>query len=132
LREILVVSLAENANLSLVEYVERLVDTVDTFFTEHPGLYAIFIPLQGAFPELEEIEEAWDKLLVQDLAISLRERYPGKADDTYEVIGFILVKTIGNLLWIALGKEEESRHTFLAEVKRLTLCYLQSHFRESA
>ena len=118
----------ETVQLPLVAYVDWLVDTTDQFFTDHPGYHAIFMEAQGMVLELEEIGEATDALLVQDLATALARRDPGLERTDYEAISFVLVKAIGTLLWLAPCQERLFRQRLVVEAKRMTLNYLESYF----
>jgi AcrR family transcriptional regulator len=123
-----VVDGAELATLSLSDYVNQLIDITDHFFTDNPSYYAIFMEVQGTIRELEEIDEATDAQLIQDLAISLARRDASLEPADYEAIAFVLVKAIGTLLWLALGQEKPFRQRLVVETKRLALQYLQSYF----
>jgi AcrR family transcriptional regulator len=114
-----VIDEAETPKLLLVDYVNQLIDVTDRFFVEHPSYYAIFMEVQGTVPELKEIDEAADAILIQDLATSLARRDTRLESTDYEAIAFVLVKAIGTLLWLSLGQEKKFR---------LTLNYLQSYF----
>ncbi|MBI4781707.1 MAG: TetR family transcriptional regulator [Oscillatoriophycideae cyanobacterium NC_groundwater_1537_Pr4_S-0.65um_50_18] len=114
--------------LPLTVYVDQMIDATDQFFTDYPGYYAIFMPLQGTIPELQEIEAAADAHLIQNMATELSLRNAGLESPDYEAIAFVLVKAIGNLLWLALGQEKPFRQRLVTETKRLTLHYLQSYF----
>lgn len=116
------------AKLPLSTYVEKLIDTADQFFTDNPGYHAIFMEVQGTIPELEEIEEAADAQLIQDLVTSLSQRDSTLEPADYEAIAFVLVKVIGTLLWLSLSQEKPFRQRLVAETKRFTLNYLQSYF----
>jgi AcrR family transcriptional regulator len=118
----------ELAKLPLSTYVEKLIDTADQFFTDNPGYHAIFMEVQGTIPELEEIEEAADAQLIQDLVTSLSQRDSTLEPADYEAIAFVLVKAIGMLLWLSLSQEIRLRKRLVAETKRFTLNYLQSYF----
>jgi AcrR family transcriptional regulator len=118
----------ELAKLPLSTYVEKLIDTADQFFTDNPGYHAIFMEVQGTIPELEEIEEAADAQLIQDLVTSLSQRNSTLEPADYEAIAFVLVKAIGMLLWLSLSQEIQLRQRLVAETKRFTLNYLQSYF----
>lgn len=120
---------AETDNLPLSTYVDRMIDTSDRFFTDHPGYHAIFMQVQGTMPELEAIETAADAQLIQELATFLSLRYSNVEQTNYEAIAFVLVKAIGTLLWLALSQEQPFRQQLVTETKRLTLSYLQSYFR---
>ncbi|AKG22235.1 TetR/AcrR family transcriptional regulator [Calothrix sp. 336/3] len=118
----------ELATQPLSTYVDQLIDATDSFFTEYPGYHAIFIQVQEAIPELEQIENAADTQLIQEFAASLAQRQPGLAAGDYQAIAFVLVKAIGTLLWLSLSQEATFRQRLVAETKRLTLGYLQSYF----
>lgn len=116
------------AALPLADYVDLIIDATDQFFTDYPGYYAIFMPLQGTMPELQKIEAAADAQLIQDMATELSLRNARLENADCEAIAFVLVKAIGTLLWLALGQEKPFRQRLVAETKRLTLHYLQSYF----
>ncbi len=127
-RELAVVDEGEFVTLSLADYVNQLIDTTDRFFSENPSYHAIFMEVQGTMRELEEIDEAADAQLVQDLASSLAKRDASLESTDYEAIAFVLVKAIGTLLWLSLSQEKTFRQRLVVETKRLTLQYLQSYF----
>lgn len=127
-QELAVVDKAELVPLSLSDYVNQLIDITDRFFTENPSYHAIFMEVQGTMRELEEIDEATDVKLIQDLASSLARRDAGLEPADCEAIAFVLVKAIGTLLWLSLSQEETFRQRLVVETKRLTLKYLQSYF----
>lgn len=121
----------ETLSLPLPTYVNQAIDVVDQFFNDCPGYHAIFMQVQGIMPELEAIETAADAQLIQELATSLSLRNSNVEQANYEAIAFVLVKTIGTLLWLALSQEQPFREQLKAEIKRLTLSYLQSYFPSS-
>ena len=127
-RELTVTDEAEEATLSLSEYVSQLIDITDRFFTDNPSYHAIFMEVQGTMRELEEIDEASDAKLIQDLANSLARRGARLEPADYEAIAFVLVKAIGTLLWLSLSQEQTFRQRLVEETKRFTLKYLQSYF----
>ena len=127
-QELVFIDDAETVILPLADYVNQLIDTTDRFFTDNPSYYAIFMEVQGTIRELEEIDEATDAKLIQDLAISLSNRDARLETVDYEAIAFVLVKAIGTLLWLSLSQEPLYRQRIVAETKRLTLNYLQSYF----
>jgi AcrR family transcriptional regulator len=128
LHQELAIDEAEIATLSLSGFVDQLIDTTDRFFTENPSYHAIFMEVQGTVRELDEIDEAADVQLVQNLASSLAKRDAGLEPADYEAIAFVLVKAIGTLLWLSLSQEGKFRQRLVVETKRLTLKYLQSYF----
>ncbi len=127
-QELIIIDEAASTTLALADYVNQLIDTTDRFFTDNPSYYAIFMEVQGTIRELTEIDQATDAQLIQDLASSLARRDAQLAPADCEAIAFVLVKTIGTLLWLALGQEEPFRQRLVAETKRLALQYLKSYF----
>ncbi|MFM2303579.1 MAG: hypothetical protein RLZZ135_989 [Cyanobacteriota bacterium] len=122
---------ASVSQMPLSDYVDMLIDTTDRFFTDYPGYHAIFMQVQGTIPELTEIENAADAQSIQDLAVSLAQRNSELSPVDCEAIAFVLVKTIGTLLWLSLSQENHFRQRLVTETKRFTLNYLQSYFRSS-
>lgn len=114
--------------LPLSSYVNRIVDVTNQFFADYPGYYAIFMQVQGTIPELTEIENAADVRFIEDLAIVLAQYNSELAASDYEAISFVLVKSIGTMLWLSLGQEDSFRQRLVAETKRFTLNYLSSYF----
>jgi len=117
--------------MPLNAYIDLIIDRSEQFFAEYPGYYAIFMQVQGTIQELSEIEEATDTELIRDLVVLLKQRDAGLEDEDYEAIAFVLVKAIGNFLWLSLGREKLFRERLVKETKRLTLSYLQSYFSPS-
>jgi AcrR family transcriptional regulator len=118
----------ELSTLPLSDYVSKIIDVTDRFFTDYPGYYAIFMQVQGTIPELAEIESVADAQLIQNLATSLSQYDADLQANDYEAIAFVLVKAIGTLLWLSLGQEKDFRQRLVVETKRFTLTYLQSYF----
>ena len=114
--------------LPLSSYVNRIVDVTNQFFADYPGYYAIFMQVQGTIPELTEIENAADVRFIEDLAIVLAQYNSELAASDYEAISFVLVKSIGTMLWLSLGQENSFRQRLVAETKRFALNYLSSYF----
>lgn len=119
---------SEATGLSLAAYVERVIDMTNQFFNDHPGYHSIFMQVQNRIPELEDIEDAADNELIQEIAMLLSSRYADTEQVNYEAVSFVIVKTSGTLLWLALSQEQPFRNELLTETKRLTLSYLQSYF----
>jgi AcrR family transcriptional regulator len=118
----------ESESFSLTEYIEQVIDTVDRFFVDYPGYYAIFMSLQSSMPELEAIDTAADVQLIEELAMILSIRCSGLESEVYRSISFVLVKTIGTLLWKAQSQDELFRQQLVKETKRLSRSYVESYF----
>ena len=115
--------------LPLMEYVSTMTESVDQFFSDYPGYYAIFMEVQSVWPELED---AADAELIENFAQLLRKRDDSLEPEDYEAIAFVTVKAIGNLHWLSLGQPPQFRRRLVEEVKRLTFHYFQSYFPESS
>ncbi|MBF2097231.1 MAG: TetR family transcriptional regulator [Gloeomargaritaceae cyanobacterium C42_A2020_066] len=126
--ELAIIDDFEHGTLPLPDYVNKLIDITERFFAENPSYYAIFMEVQGTLRELEAIDEATDIRLIQDLATALAKRDTHLELVDCRAIAFVLVKTVGTLLWLSLGQEEAFRQRLVIETKRLTLNYLQSYF----
>jgi len=114
--------------LPLPEYVGRLIDATDQFFTEHPGYHAIFMDAQGMIPELNEIDRAVDMALIEELSTAFAQRNPSLTQEDCEVAGFVAIKVIGNLLWLSIDQGQIRRQRLVLETKKLALSYLQNYF----
>lgn len=119
---------SEVAALSLSEYVERLIDAADQFFTENPSYHAIFMDAQSMVSELNEIDRAGDMALIEDLSIAFAQRNPALTQEDCSIAAFVAIKVIGNLLWLSLDQEQTLRQRLVLETKRLALSYLQNYF----
>lgn len=115
----------EMTQIPLADYVDLVTDGVEQFFSEHPGFRAIFMEVQATMPELDD---AADAKLIQALVKFLPKRDPSLNAEDYQAIAFVLIKAMGNLLWLSLGQTPDFRQRLLIETKRLTLTYLQSYF----
>ncbi|MEM7725564.1 MAG: TetR/AcrR family transcriptional regulator [Cyanobacteria bacterium P01_A01_bin.45] len=114
----------EMTEISLADYVERLTDLADQFFSQHPGHYAVFMEVQARMPE---VNDADDDRLIQMFATMLPKRYPSLNVEDYQAIAFVMVKAIGNLMWLSFGQSPDFRKRLIKETKRLSLSYLQSY-----
>ncbi len=120
-----------NLPISLSDYVEELVDVVERFYADHPGYHAIFMQAHAALPELEQMEDALDTQLIEDWTRELARWDPNLTASDYKTIAFVLVKTIGTLLWLSLSQEPQFRQRLVAETKRFTLSYLRTYFSKA-
>jgi AcrR family transcriptional regulator len=121
---------ATAVQLSLPVFVEQLIDAADQFYAEHPGYNAIFMEVQGSIPELEKIDDAADMKLIQDLSDTLGAINSALLPGDCQAIAFVLVKSVGTLLWLSLSQDMQFRQRLVLETKRMTLAYLQSYVSE--
>ncbi|AFY55375.1 transcriptional regulator [Rivularia sp. PCC 7116] len=115
----------EMTQIPLADYVDRITDGIEQFFSEHPGYYAVFMEVQATMPELDA---AADAEMIQTFAKLLPKRNASLKVEDYEAIAFVLIKAMGNLMWLSLGQAPDFRQRLVKESKRLTLFYLQSYF----
>ncbi|MEO0536722.1 MAG: TetR/AcrR family transcriptional regulator [Cyanobacteria bacterium P01_A01_bin.123] len=121
---------AEALELSLSDYVDHVIDGIDQFFTDYPGYHAIFMQVQGTMPEFIALDNAADAQYIEAFAAFFAQTYPGLEVADYEAIAFVIVKAIGNLLWLSLSQTPNLRQRLVVETKRLMLSYLQSYLSE--
>ncbi|MGD1875804.1 MAG: TetR/AcrR family transcriptional regulator, partial [Mastigocoleus sp.] len=86
--------------------------------------YAVFMEVQARMPE---VNDADDDRLIQMFATMLPKRYPSLNVEDYQAIAFVMVKAIGNLMWLSFGQSPDFRKRLIKETKRLSLSYLQSY-----
>ena len=72
-----------------------------------------------------------DSHFINNWAVELGQRAPRLPLEDRETIAFVLVKTIGTILWLSLSQPPIVRKRLIAETKRFTLSYLQSYSTES-
>jgi AcrR family transcriptional regulator len=119
----------EGKELPLEAYLARLVEIADRFFRDHPGYPAIFMDVQAATPDLIAIEEEADARLIEALAGTLLAR--AAADGAVlgaeegRLIAYVLVKAIGNLLWLSTTQEPAWRVRLVRETSELAVAYLR-------
>ena len=118
---------AEMMELPLEEYVKHFTEGVDSFFTEYPGYRAIFLEITTAMPE---VDEAGDKQLMQTYKRILPKLNVTLTEKDCEAISFVLVKAVGNVVWLASGQPPELRQRLVLEAQRLSLNYLKSYLPE--
>ena len=118
---------AELVEMSLSCYADWIIDTLDLFFRDYPGYHAIFLQVEDTVPGLAEIEADSDAEFIAEMKVSLSKLAPDLEDADYDAIAFVLVKTIGTLLWISLSQDVTFRQRLVAETKRLTINYLKSY-----
>jgi len=108
--------------------VDKLTDISINFYLENPGCHKIYMEAQDLASELDKIEEAADAKLIQELVILLKQREAIQEEVNYEAIACVLINTVSQVIWVALGQEERFQQQLFAEIKRFSLSYLQSYF----
>jgi AcrR family transcriptional regulator len=117
--------------LSLSNYVDRLIQVFDQFYTDYPGSQAIFAQLLETitWSAIEKIDDV-EYQVVDELARFFHARKSSLPMQKCEQIASIVIKTITELLWFSLSRESASRIELVAETKLLILSYLQQYLDE--
>lgn len=119
----------DGQSLSLEDSITAAVALTDRFFRDHPGYPAIFLDVQSATPELLAIEAEADARLIADWAGLLVERAAceGTAlvEEDAHLLAYVLVKTVGHLLWLAATQEQGRRDQLVAEAGELAIAYMR-------
>ncbi len=115
--------------LSLEDSITAAVALTDRFFRDHPGYPAIFLDVQSATPELLAIEEEADVRLINDWSGLIVEKAAAEgrhlSAEEGHLIAYVLVKTVGHLLWLAATQEQGRRDRLVAEAGELAIAYLR-------
>ena len=122
--------------LSLEDSITAAVALTDRFFRDHPGYPAIFLDVQSATPELLAIEEEADVRLINDWSGLIVEKASAEGSHLSEeeghLIAYVLVKTVGQLLWLAATQEQGRRYRLVAECSDLAIAYLRLRLTSQA
>ena len=119
---------SELSKLPLSTFVDKLTDISIDFYLENPGYHKIYMEAQDLVSKLDEIEDAADAKLIQELVVLLKQREAITEDVNYEAIASVLINAGSQVIWTALGQEERFQQQLFAEIKRFSLSYLQSYF----
>ena len=115
--------------LSLEDSITAAVALTDRFFRDHPGYPAIFLDVQSATPELLAIEEEADVRLINDWSGLIVDKAAAEGShlsaEEGHLIAYVLVKTVGHLLWLAATQEQGRRDRLVAECGDLAIAYLR-------
>jgi AcrR family transcriptional regulator len=120
---------SEASALPLDAYIEAIVTLADDFFIRHPGYRAIFHEAQGPIAELLAIEEEADGRLVSEWSAALTSRVAAEGGvlpgEEAQTVAYVLVKSVGNLLWLSLGQAPPLRARLRQEAVQLAIAYLR-------
>jgi AcrR family transcriptional regulator len=126
----------EGNELSLEVYIVRIVELADRFFRDHPGYPAIFMDVQATTPDLIVIEEEADARLIAALSSTLLGRAAAEGvvlgEEDSRLIAYVLVKAIGNLLWLSTSQEQDFRNRLVQETSELAIAYLRRRIPATA
>lgn len=115
---------AEMLQLPLEEYVRRFTEGIDAFFTEYPGYRATFLEITTVMPE---VNEAGDDQLMQTYKRIFLKLNDAFSEEDCEAIAFVMVKAVGNFVWLASGQPPELRKRLILEAQKLSLNYLKGY-----
>lgn len=108
----------------------EMIDIAEQYLSENLGYYVILMEVQGALSEVQAPENTADSALIQDLVNLLAQHKEGLHSADYEAIAFVLIKTIGTLMWLSLSQGQPLHQRLVAEMKRVAISYLQSYTYE--
>lgn len=119
---------AQSITLPLSNYVDQMIDVFDQFYTDYPGSRAIFEQLLDTitWSAIEKIDD-FDYQVVTELARFFQARKPSLPIAKCERIALVITKTITELLWLSLSRDQEFRLELVAETKLMTLNYLKQY-----
>ena len=120
----------EAVHLPLSVYVERASDAFNQFFIEHPGFRSVFVHSHGASAEVLAMQAEVDRQIARQLAAFYALRVPSLKPEESELIALVTVSMVGKLHVLSLSRDEAFRERVMAEVKKLTLVYLQLYLAE--
>ncbi len=115
----------EAVYLPLAVYVDRASDAFNQFFTEHPGFRSVFVHSHGASSEVLAMQAEVDHQIAEHLAAFYALRAPTLKPEECELIALVTVAMVSKLHVLSLSRDEAFRDRVMAEVKKLTLTYLQ-------
>ena len=104
--------------------MNKFISEVDSFFIEYPGYRAIFIEIIAKIPEFDEVNDAQ---LIETIVSILPKLNSSLTSEDCEAIAFVLIKAVGNLLWLSLGQSPDCHQLLVMETQRLSFSYLQTY-----
>jgi AcrR family transcriptional regulator len=118
----------QSITLPLSSYVDQMIDVFDQFYTDYPGSRAIFEQLLDTitWSAIEKIDDV-EYQVVGELARFFQSRQPSLSLPKCERIALVITKTITELLWLSLSRDQEFRRELVVETKLLILSYLQQY-----
>jgi AcrR family transcriptional regulator len=123
---------ADAETLSLSEYVDRVVDAFDHFMNRQPGYRAVYEQLlslmtYSAFEAMDDYEYQ----IVDELAAFFARLNSELTPETCQTIALIVVKVVGDLLWLSTRQPPEQQRLLIAETKVLMVSYLDRYLGEA-
>ncbi|BCL34149.1 TetR/AcrR family transcriptional regulator [Nostoc sp. MS1] len=122
----------EAESLPVAVYVDRVIDAFDHFMNSHPGYRAVYEQLLNlmTYSAIEAMEN-YEYRIVDELAAFFARLNPKLDGEKCQAIALVVVKVVGDLLWLATSQHPEKRQLLLAETKILMLGYLNNYLDNS-
>lgn len=123
----------EAESLPLEEYVDRVIDAFDHFMNSHPGYRAVFEQLLNlmTYSAITAMDD-YEYRIVDELAAFFGRLNPQLDSEKCQAIALLVVKVVGDLLWLATSLKPEMRQLLLTETKILMLGYLNNYIRNKS
>jgi AcrR family transcriptional regulator len=118
----------EAETLPVEVYVDRVIDAFDQFMNSHPGYRAVYEQLLNlmTYAAMEAMDD-YEYRIVDDLGAFFGRVNPKLASDKCQAIALLIVKVVGDMLWLASSQNPAMRQILLAETKLLILGYLKNY-----
>jgi AcrR family transcriptional regulator len=122
----------EAETLPVAVYVDRVIDAFDHFMNSHPGYRAVFEQLLNlmTYSAIDAMDN-YEYRIVDELAAFFARVNPKLDEEKCQAIALVVVKVVGDLLWLATSQQPEKRQLLLVETKILMLGYLNNYLDNS-
>ncbi len=119
---------AELATAEITVYVDRMVDAFDQFAKDHPGYQAVLEQMIDlmTIADINSLD-SYDQQILAELADFLGHRNSMLTVAQAQLIATVLVKTVNELLWLSLTRDQPARGQLVAETKTLITAYLRTY-----
>jgi AcrR family transcriptional regulator len=118
----------EAETLPVEVYVDRVIDAFDHFMNSHPGYRAVYEQLLNlmTYSAIEAMDK-YEYRIVDELAAFFGRINPTLDAEKCQAIALLVVKVVGDLLWLATSQHPQMRQQLLIETKILMLGYLNHY-----
>ncbi|HIK08293.1 MAG TPA: TetR family transcriptional regulator [Trichormus sp. M33_DOE_039] len=118
----------EAETLPVEVYVDRVIDAFDHFMNNHPGYRAVYEQLLNLMTySAVAAMDNYEYRIVDELAAFFGRLNPKLDTEKCQAIALVVVKVVGDLLWLATSQNPEMRQLLLTETKILMLGYLNNY-----
>jgi AcrR family transcriptional regulator len=118
----------EAESLSLSDYVDRVIDAFDHFMNSQPGYRAVYEQLLNlmTFSAVEAMDD-YEYRIVDELAAFFARLNPDLNGEKSQTIALVVVKVVGDLLWLSASQTPAQQRSLVAETKVLMMSYLDRY-----